>query len=203
MSAISSISSNEGSEHGPSSSHDINPPMPGSSNAAQPPSYTRNPPLQDPFRDGDAVVGYIYPMNNGIQKNLKGESTDPLPTTRAPLLVEPLRLAADDPFAEGIILDESHLPSPRPSGLTRGLQIPTRVSLISWGFSFPDILAEQGVSKEHWRLFQHELEQFAYMRLSQWLTVIGCHLLVSYFFSIIAGQYCTSKTWHSLSHFVV
>ena len=203
MSPISSILLNEGSEHGPSSSHDRFPPVPESSNAAQPPPYTRNPPLQDPFRDGDAGVGDNCPLNNGVQKYLKGGTGDPPPTIKAPFLVEPLRLTADDPFVGGIALDESLPRSPRPSGLTRGLQIPSRVSLISCGFSFPDILAEHGVSKEQWRVFEHEVEDFAFMSLSQWLTVIGCDLVVSYFFSIVAGQCCTLNTRLGVSRFIL
>lgn len=150
-----------------------------SSSAAQPPPYSRNAALDDPFRD--------YSNSNGMQKGLKrATTTDAEPTlpTRA-ILIEPLPALPTE-----MVLDED-LPSPlpyRPSGLSRGLQIPSRVSLITWGFSFPKVLPEQGVSKEQWRLFKHELETFAGLTMSQQLTVIGYGFMVSHIFGAIPGQ---------------
>ena len=158
-----------------SSSHDDGVEVIASSSAAEPPPYSRNAPLDDPFRD--------YANGNGMQKGLKRATTaDAEPTTA--MLIKPLPAVPAD-----MVLDEG-LPPPlpyQPSGLSRGLQIPSRVSLITWGFSFPKVLPEQGVSKEHWRLFKHELETFAYLTTSQRLTVIGYGYLVSHVFGGIPG----------------
>ena len=150
-----------------------------SSSAAEPPPYSRNAALDDPFRD--------YSNSNGMQKGSKPATTtdakSALPTTA--ILVKPLPAVPTE-----LVLDEDIAPPLpyRPPGLSRGLQIPSRVSLITWGFSFPKVLPEQGVSKEQWRLFKHELETFAGLTLSQHLTVIGYGFLISHFFGAIPGQ---------------
>ena len=161
-----------------SSSHDNGVKVIASSSASEPPPYSRNSLLDDPFRD--------YANGNGMQKGLKPATTtdaEPaLPTTA--MLIEPLPAVPTD-----MVLDEG-LPSPlpyQPIGLSRGLQIPSRVSLITWGFSFPKVLPEQGVSKEQWRLFKHELEKFAFMTMSQHLAVVGYGYLVGHFFGGIPG----------------
>ena len=153
-----------------------------SSSAAQPPPYSRNAALDDPFRD--------YSNSNGMLKGSKpAKPTDTKPAlpTRA-ILIKPLPAVPTD-----MVIDED---LPPPSGLSRGLQIPSRVSLITWGFSFPKVLPEQGVSKEQWRLFKHELETFAGLSLSQQLTVIGYGFLVSHFFGAIPGQYLNTANFH-------
>ena len=161
-----------------SSSHDDGVEGIASSSAAEPPPYSRNAPLEDPFRD--------YANGNGMQKGSKPATTTDeetaLPTTA--MLIRPLPAVPTD-----MVLDEG-LPPPlpyQPSGLIRGLQIPSRVSLITWGFSFPKVLPEQGVSKEQWRLFKYELETFAYLTTSQLLTVVGYGYLVGHVFGGIPG----------------
>ena len=156
-----------------------------SSNASELPPYIRNTPLDRPFRDGDAPRGFFYPNSNGMQKGLNtatASHADPPPATTATLLdtLPPAPVADNDPFVDTMGLDESLPPPlpPRPSSLKRGLQIPSRVSLITCGFSFPEILAEQGVSKTQWRMFKHELETFARMSLSQWITVAAYDILI-------------------------
>ena len=151
-----------------------------SSSTTEPPPYSRNAAPDDPFRD--------YANSNGTQKGLKRVATEPaLPTTAT--LIGPLPAVSTE-----MVLDEGLLPPPlpyRPPVLSRGLQIPSRVSLITWGFSFPKILAEQGVSEEHWRLFKHELETFARMTISQRLSVAGYGFLCGYFLGLIPGWYST------------
>ena len=159
-----------------------------SSSTSRPPPYTRNAPLDDPFRD--------YSNSNGMQKGLKrATTTDVEPTApETAMLIRPLPAVPTD-----IVLDEEGLPPPLPyrrSGLSRGLQIPSRVSLITWGFSFPEILPEQGVSKEQWRLFKHELESFAYLTMSQIVTIVGCGAIVSHFFTILPGEYTNTASFH-------
>ena len=155
---------------------------PGPSSAAGLPPYSGNPSLDDPFRDGDAHVGYFYPNGNGMQKGLKS-------ATATQMDPPPVPIANIDPFASAMDLDESlPLPlPPRPSGLSRGLQIPSRVSLITWGFSFPEILAEQGVSKSQWRSFKHQLEDFARLSFTQVMTVFGSELLMHHVLGPIPG----------------
>ena len=165
-----------------------------SSSASEPPPYLRNTAFDDPFRDTNAPVGFFYPNSNGMQKGLRSSTathleTQPITTVA---LVDPLPSGSNanaDPFLHRMIVDASLLPTlpPQPSGLQRGLQIPTRVSLITWGFSFPKILPEQGVSKKQWRLFKHELEEFARLRISQLITIIGWHILIGHFFGPIPG----------------
>ena len=161
-----------------SSSHDDGVEEIASSSASEPPPYARNAPLEDPFRD-DA-------NSNGMQKGSKtATNTDAekgLPKT-AILIEAPPAVPTDMVLGEG-------LPPPLPyqtSGLSRGLQIPSRVSLITWGFSFPKVLPEQGVSREQWQLFKHELERFAYLTMSQGLIIVGCGFLISHFLGIIPG----------------
>ena len=177
-----------------SQNHDVQEPE--SSSASKPPPYFRNSPLEDPFRDGDAPVGYFYPNDNGIQKGLKAATAthlDPAPATTVTLVdpPPPVPIVNSDPFVGGMVLDED-LPPPlplRPSGLRRGLQIPSRVSHITFGFSFPEVLAEEGVNKEQWRLFKHELETFACLSISQHINVMGCGFLVGHFFGPLLCQY--------------
>lgn len=161
---------------------------PQSSSTSELPPYFRNTPLENSFRDGDASGGYSYPNSNGVQKGPKSATAthaEPPPATTATLLdnLASAPVNDNDPFVDTMVLDESLPPPlpPQPSGLKRGLQIPSRVSLITWGFSFPEILAEQGVSKTQWRMFKHELETFARMSLSQWITVAAIDILICNF----------------------
>lgn len=57
----------------------------------------------------------------------------------------------------------------RPRRLERGLQIPSRMGIITSGFSLPRLLEEQGVSKPQWKLFTHELKSHAKMSGTQWI----------------------------------
>ena len=114
------------------------------------------------------------------------------PTTTSSETLPSLPTRDVDPFAVGIGLDENPpLPPPPsvvPSGLRRGLAIPSRVSVITLGFSFPKVLAEQGVARPRWKMFKRELESFAFMSVSQYLTVIASNMAVAHFFGPIAGQ---------------
>ena len=212
MSPNPSVSNEASPEPGPSSSHNDVAQEPESSNSPQPPPYAKNKPPEDPFRDqhGIAPVGYFWPTDKGMQKGLK-----PATATQVDLSPATTTTLADSlpPAAklvpEGIVLNESRPPplptlspapqpldpqplapqplAPQPPGLKRGLQIPSRVSLITWGFSFPPLLAEQGVDKVRWRVFKHELEAFARMTLSQKMTVTAYHIVVGHFCGLPVG----------------
>lgn len=170
-------------------------------NSSVPPPYTRNSPLDAPLRDGDAPVVHFYSNCNGTQNGLQpamAPHLDPPPATTTTHVdpSTPVTAADADPFAVEMVLDESLLTPPslpaRASGLRRGLQIPSRVSIITWGFSLPKVLAEQGVTKSYWRLFKHELEDFARMSVLQWVTVLAygqcVNLLLGPFPGLIPGQ---------------
>lgn len=180
---------------------------PESSNSLGPPPYTKNAPLDDPFRGGDAHVGYFYPKSKGVQKDFRPATATrvdlPSATTTPLEPLPPVPTDDADSFAVDVVLDGSLLPPQplpaRPSGLKRGLQIPSRVSLITWGFSFPPVLAEQGVTKSQWKLFKHELKAFARLSLGQWVTVIACTQGVSLLFGQIIGQFSSAIRYWSMS----
>ncbi len=191
----------------PSSTNNNGAEEPESSNSSAPPPYARNTPLDNPFRDEDAPVGDFYLNGNGVPKGIQSTTAthhdaslaDPLP---------PVPSANDDPFAVDLVLDES-LPSrptfpTRPSGLRRGLHIPSRASHITWGFSFPEILAEQGVTKTQWKLFMHEVKAFASMSIGQWAACLACSSGLGIVFGYVAippGQ--SSKCGLVSIHFVL
>lgn len=155
---------------------------PESSEASVSPPDARNSPLDQPFRDGDASMKYYDPNGNDMHKAAQpgtAAHTSPLRTVTANL-VDPVPTANADPVPVNMMPDDRVSPPPtlpaRPSGLRRGLQIPSRVGVITWGFSLPKVLAEQGVNKPQWTMFSHELQAFAWMSKSQWVTVIACHV---------------------------
>ena len=59
------------------------------------------------------------------------------------------------------------------SALLRGLQVPSRSKHISSGFRYPSILDHSGVSKKDWTSFTQEIEKYAEMSASQWITILG------------------------------
>ena len=58
------------------------------------------------------------------------------------------------------------------TGLRRGLQVPSRISHITWGFRLPLALVEAGVGKRQWRTFTHEIKSHARMTKSQFCFVL-------------------------------
>ena len=159
---------------------------PGPSNPSKPPSYVQDIPLEKPLQNGDGVQESFQPSS--------AENMDPAPapTTAIVISLPPVPSPNDDPFTVETVLDDSLSPLPplptQPPGLRRGLQIPSRISLISWGFSFPKILLEHGVSKQHWRRFKHELKRFAHMTFGQWAQVLVTSHAVGAVFGQPAGQ---------------
>ena len=152
----------------PSSTRKNGDQRPGPSNSSNPLSYPRNIPLETPSQNGDGV-------QEGFQRS-PAKKLDPTPTAAIVVPLPPVPSPNNDPFTVETFLDDSLSQLPpfptRPPGLRRGLQIPSRISLISWGFSFPKILLEHGVTKSHWRQFKHELKKFAHMSFGQWAQVI-------------------------------
>ena len=109
-----------------------------------------------------------------------------------PAAAAPPRLnIVDDPFTNDAMMPDDgggdgggdvphHL-------LTRGLQVPSRVSRIKFGFGFPEILAMQGIQKWQWNMFKRELKRFASLTLSQRLTALGMEVLVDHFLGFPIG----------------
>ena len=161
--------------------------------SSRPPSYTTNAPFEDSFGNGDAIDPNSNSMQTGLQ-DTTATPIDPPPAAMAAAVdpLPPMPTVDADSSALEIVLDES-LPTPpplpaQPSVLERGLQIPSRGSVITWGFSLPKILAERGVTKKEWKRFSHELKRFARMRMSQLLTVLACEVCVHNVFGPIVGQ---------------
>ena len=168
----------------PSSTRKNGDQRPGPSNPSKSPSYARDIPFEIPFQNGDGV-------QEGFQPS-PAKKLDPTPTAAIVIPLPPVPSPNDDPFTVETVLDDSLSPlapfPTRPPGLMRGLQIPSRISLISWGFSFPKILLEHGVSKLHWRQFKHELKKFAHMSFGQWAQVLVSSHAVGAVFGQPAGQ---------------
>ncbi|KAJ6111336.1 hypothetical protein N7523_007397 [Penicillium sp. IBT 18751x] len=59
------------------------------------------------------------------------------------------------------------------STLSRGLQVPSRTSVTSSGFDYPEELTRYGVSSEHWCQFTQAIQDEAKLSRQQWTTVIG------------------------------
>ena len=175
---------NETTNFHPSSTWRDGAQRPGPSNPSKTLSYAPDIPLENPFQNGDGV-------QEGFQPS-PAKRLDPTPTAAIVIPLPPVPSPNDDPFTVETVLDDSISPLPplptRPPGLRRGLQIPSRVSLISWGFGFPKILLEHGVTKPHWRQFKHELKKFAHMSFGQWAQVIVTSHAVGILFGQLAGQ---------------
>lgn len=175
---------------------------PGSDYSSRPPSYRANGPGGSPFGNGIAV----YPNSNGMQT--ESEATTAIPMAPRPMAMTttvdplpPIPTAGLGLSDFNVVVDEGLLRPPpqlaRPHGLRRGLQVPSRISVISWGFSFPKILAEHGVTKTQWGLFTHDVKRFARMHIVQLLGLLACEAVFGYFFAPVGpfiGQ-CPSRSW--------
>ena len=143
-------------------------------------------------------VRYIYLDSNGLQKGVVEPATTTAATATAPTNLPPAAMSTrenprvpalviiGDPFADEAVSDED-LPAPLPHILRRGLQVPSRVSRIKFGFSFPEILAMQGIRKAQWKVFRRELKGFARLTLSQQLTAVLVEVLVDHIASFPVG----------------
>lgn len=157
--------------------------------SSRPPSYITKAPYEDSFGKADA----IYPSSSSMQTGSEAMTVTPMAPPPAAMTspvdpLSPMHPADADSSALEMVLNES-LPTPpplptQPSGLERGLQISSRGSVITWGFSLPKILAERGVTKKQWKRFSHELKRFARMRMSQLLTVLACEVSLG----LVLGQ---------------
>lgn len=154
------------------------------STSAPPPKYTRDSAEDDPFRDGDTPVGFYYHEKRGIDERLSAATPNRMDSP------QPTSYPIREPTVVNADLDEEPLPLParpvpsRGPGPMRGLQVPSRTSIITWGFKLPPILVEQGVTKAHWKMFTTELKSFAAMSKTQWSTVFVAGAVVSAFVAV-------------------
>lgn len=82
-------------------------------------------------------------------------------------------LAAPPAYEPGTTGQADLVGAPR---LTRGLQVPSRLSYVTSGFKFPLCLAWYGITKDQWSVFTHDVKRHASLSSSQWAKTIGCGL---------------------------
>lgn len=78
---------------------------------------------------------------------------------------------------------------PQPLGLKRGLQVPSRWGVITWGFKLPPLLASAGVTKVQWKLFTHELKSHARMSGKQIATFVAVNVAYGVLFNFVTTPF--------------
>lgn len=78
---------------------------------------------------------------------------------------------------------------PQPLGLRRGLQVPSRWGVITWGFKLPPLLASAGVTKVQWKLFTHELKSHARMSGKQVATFVAVNVAYGVLFNFVTTPF--------------
>ena len=156
---------------------------PESRRTSLPPAYSRKSPLDNPFSDQHATERGSSLDKEGVQEILTGATATCVGSTPQPS-------APGNPVISEVIIEEDLIPPlpSQPAGIQRGLQIPSRVSRITYGFKFPKILLEHGVTRAAFRIFKHELEAFAHLTWSQHFKVWGCHIVAEHFLGPIPGK---------------
>ncbi|KAL1983263.1 hypothetical protein VTN96DRAFT_285 [Rasamsonia emersonii] len=88
--------------------------------------------------------------------------------------------------------------------LSRGLQVPSKSSLLTSGFEYPAVLANYHVSEDDWARFTREITEGAKLSARQWSTVIGSGLgtlviggMMVGFFSPVPAVMVAAKTRQS------
>ncbi|CAF9921630.1 hypothetical protein IMSHALPRED_005224 [Imshaugia aleurites] len=145
------------------------------------------------------VNPFLTPSNDTQEPESSKASVPPSNAT----LIDPLPPAPAgnvDPAAVQMTPNESlSAPPPLPAqgpGLRRGLQIPSRIGAITWGFKLPEVLAEQGVTKRQWKVFSRELRAFASMSMLQWMGIIALHVTTSPSFGYRMHKQSEHKNFH-------
>ncbi len=99
------------------------------------------------------------------------------------LVIAPSHHAIQD-LVRSVVDPPSRTLLSQPSGLRRGLQIPSRRGVITWGFKIPPLLASAGVTKIQWKLFTHEVKSQARLSGKQVATFVAvsvaCGVLCSF-----------------------
>jgi len=78
---------------------------------------------------------------------------------------------------------------PQPLGLRRGLQVPSRWGVITWGFKLPPLLKSAGVTKIQWKLFTHELKSHARMSGKQFATYVAVNIAYGVLFNFVTTPF--------------
>ncbi|KAL2005173.1 hypothetical protein VTN00DRAFT_3023 [Thermoascus crustaceus] len=83
-------------------------------------------------------------------------------------------ISENRPFLPPAVLSEPGFAAE--SLLTRGLQVPSKSSHITSGFSYPSILSCYNISESDWTHFTREITQEASLSNRQWTTALGMGL---------------------------
>ena len=63
--------------------------------------------------------------------------------------------------------------------LTRGLQVPSRITYITSGFKYPSILHMAGITLDEWKAFTSQVKSHASLSIKQWTVTVGSGLGLS------------------------
>lgn len=76
-----------------------------------------------------------------------------------------------EPESNDVRLDDA-----RDCPLTRGLQVPSRITYITSGFKYPSILYRAGISLDEWKAFTSQVKSHASLSIKQWTVTVGSGL---------------------------
>ena len=106
---------------------------------------------------------------------------DPSPLLKA----SPAPMAQTDGISDAVAASPFQQADPAPSSqinalgyrestrLRKGLQVPTRGSMVTTGFKLPPTLMKAGITKDQWKLFSHEIKKGAELDGKQVTLVLG------------------------------
>lgn len=173
-------------------SHDAHATPAGSLSEPDPPLYTKHHHHYHQVQPEDIITGTAEEAPKEKLSRTSMEKTPPTTVPRAGFLRHYLeegsntetsthRLGHDlvDPPTRSFV--------PQPFGLRRGLQVPSRWGVISFGFKLPLLLANAGVTKIQWKLFTHELKSHARLSGKQIVTLVGVNIAYNVLFHFVAG----------------
>lgn len=81
------------------------------------------------------------------------------------------------------------------SALVRGLQIPSRISLVSSGFKYPVILRGAGVTPHEWAAFTSEVKTCASLSITQWMATVAFDLGITAASAVSLGVLAIPAAW--------
>lgn len=187
----------EGHSHYDALSHPIHGAPSGSLREADPPLYTKHHHHYHPLQtEGVITVTAEDTPKEKSSSAVKGiEKPPPTPARRVNFAHD---LEVEEPsttdapghhtvheLGHSVIDPPTRTFVPQPLGLRRGLQVPTRWGVITWGFKIPPLLASAGVTKVQWKLFTHELKSHAKMSGKQIATLVAVNIAYGVLFNFV------------------
>ncbi|KAL2038791.1 hypothetical protein N7G274_008549 [Stereocaulon virgatum] len=164
------------------------------------PSSTLTNPSQVALNASDEVLDEVQNDPDPPDYSTNYSRYEPILEKRHP--VQPNRDPEPTPVGPPIKNVAENISPPTPpvlpqTRLRRGLQVPSRISHITWGFRLPLALVDVGVGKEQWKTFTHEIKRHARMTKSQfflnlftsWGLGFCCNLIIPISGPIISGVY--------------